>query len=173
MTDCALTLFEKQGYDATTVREIAGAAGVTEMTFFRHFATKESVLLDDPYDPAIANAVAHQPPSLPPLARAVGGVREAWGRVPEPEDATVRRRVRIAAATPSLRAGVSRNNAETERVIAEALESGGSGVLPARIAAAAVLAALTTALFAWAEGEDTRLAFAIETALATLEGSDG
>jgi AcrR family transcriptional regulator len=46
-----LELFLRDGYDATTVAAIARAAGVSHMTFFRHFPTKESVVLDDPYDP--------------------------------------------------------------------------------------------------------------------------
>ncbi len=39
-----LELFAERGYDATTVAQIAAAAGVTEMTFFRHFAGKREVL---------------------------------------------------------------------------------------------------------------------------------
>src|SRR5664279_5575250 len=55
---CALELFLRDGYDATTVAAISRAAGVSQMTFFRHFPTKESVVLDDPYDPVIAEQVA-------------------------------------------------------------------------------------------------------------------
>jgi AcrR family transcriptional regulator len=40
----ALDLFSKRGYDATSVSDIAAAAGVTERTFFRHFPTKDAVL---------------------------------------------------------------------------------------------------------------------------------
>ena len=57
----ALDLFARQGYDRTTVAEIAAAAGVTEMTFYRHFGSKDQLLLDDPYDPLIASAIGHQP----------------------------------------------------------------------------------------------------------------
>ena len=39
----ALELFEEQGYEPTTVEQIARAAGVTPMTFFRHFPTKDAV----------------------------------------------------------------------------------------------------------------------------------
>jgi AcrR family transcriptional regulator len=40
----AITLFEEQGYDDTTVAEIAESAGLTKRTFFRHFADKREVL---------------------------------------------------------------------------------------------------------------------------------
>ena len=60
----ALDLFAEYGFEATTVERIARAAGVSEMTFFRHFPTKDAVVLDDPFDPQIAAAVAAQPGSL-------------------------------------------------------------------------------------------------------------
>ncbi|MGH4006284.1 MAG: TetR/AcrR family transcriptional regulator, partial [Pseudonocardiaceae bacterium] len=53
----ALRLFLANGYDATTVEEIAAAAGVSHMTFFRHFPTKESVVDTDDYDPMIAELI--------------------------------------------------------------------------------------------------------------------
>lgn len=40
-------LFTERGYDATTIRDIAGAAGVTERTFFRYFASKEELILGE------------------------------------------------------------------------------------------------------------------------------
>ena len=54
----ALHLFASRGYEQTTVADIAAAAGVTPMTFFRHFGDKEGVVLGDPYDPLIARLVA-------------------------------------------------------------------------------------------------------------------
>src|SRR5690625_7043573 len=72
LATCALELFEVHGFENTTVAQIAEAAGVSEMTFFRHFATKERAILADPYDPAIASAIAAQPPG-PPLIRRLGG----------------------------------------------------------------------------------------------------
>ena len=64
----ALDLFERRGFDATTVAEIAEAAGVTPMTFFRHFPSKSQALLEDPYDPVIAAAVAGRPWTWAPWA---------------------------------------------------------------------------------------------------------
>ena len=105
---CGLELFERQGFDETTVAQIAAAAGVTQMTFFRHFPAKELLIVDDPYDPILAAEIAAQPRRFRPLTRVVRGVRAAWSQLPEPASDLVRRRVRIAASTPSLRAGSPR-----------------------------------------------------------------
>ena len=42
----ALELFAEHGFDQTTAAQIAGLAGVTERTFFRHFPDKREVLFD-------------------------------------------------------------------------------------------------------------------------------
>lgn len=170
---CALDLFERQGYERTTARQIASAAGVSEMTFFRHFPAKHSVVLDDPYDVAIAAAVSAQPRHLDPLRRAVRGLRAAWEQVPEPEADVVRRRVRIVAETPSLHSQMRHNNAETERLIVDQLVAGGTDPLRAEVAAAATLGAVTAALFHWATRASTTLGEAVLSALDTLEGPDG
>ncbi|MDV7245308.1 MULTISPECIES: TetR family transcriptional regulator [Rhodococcus] len=47
ISETALTLFEHKGVEATTVGEIAQAAGVSQRTFFRYFATKEEAALRD------------------------------------------------------------------------------------------------------------------------------
>jgi AcrR family transcriptional regulator len=168
--DVALDLFERDGYERTTVAQIAAAAGVSEMTFFRHFGSKEAVLFDDPYDPVIAQAVAAQPRDLPPLARLIAAFRASWALVAE-EGGSVRRRLRLAAA-PGLRGAVTRNTLQTERVVAEQLVNDGVGAAEARIAAAAVLAAMTTALLVWAQSDDDRpMGEAIEQALDVLDGA--
>jgi len=44
LVEAALRLFREQGYDGTTVGQIAGAAGVAKGTFFNYFETKEAIL---------------------------------------------------------------------------------------------------------------------------------
>lgn len=169
LVEHGLDLFERQGYDATTVAQIARAAGVTEMTFFRYFPAKEHLLLDDPYDPQLTAAVAAQPRDLPPFLRAARGIREAWRSLPEPETPIIRRRIRITAQTPSLRGAMWRSTGNTERAIVEQLVADGAAPAVARVAAASVLAALVAGLFLWADDEQTTLAEAIERALDVIE----
>lgn len=168
----ALELFDERGYAATTAAAIAARAGVSEMTFFRHFASKDAVLVDDPYDPLIAEAVGRQAKDLPPLAAAVAGVREAWGAVPAPAGSEVRDRLRIVSRTPSLRGALARNSGATTDAIAGALRSRGVPQADAHIAAAATIGALNAALLEWADGDDPDLGSAIEAALRVLACGD-
>ncbi|NNH74139.1 TetR family transcriptional regulator [Nocardia uniformis] len=171
LQECALDLFERQGYEQTTVAQIAAAAGVTEMTFFRHFPVKHQALFDDPYDPMMAAAVAAQPRELSALARTVQGVGQIAARLPEVEHDLMRRRIRLIARTPALRGAMWRSTAETERLIADQLVADGADPLQAGVVAAAVLAGLTSALLSWADQERATLAETITAALAALEGS--
>ena len=126
LVEAGLDLFERQGYEATTVAQIARAAGVTEMTFFRYFPAKEHLLLDDPYDPVLTAAIGEQPRDLAPFTRAARGIRAAWRALPEPETPVIRRRVRIAANTPALRGAVWRSTGNTEQAIIEQLVADGA-----------------------------------------------
>jgi AcrR family transcriptional regulator len=151
----AIRLFSERGFDEVTVEEVAQAAGVSHMTFFRYFPTKQSVVLDDPYDPLIGAAVAAQDPTLPALERVRRGLLATWDEVDAPGDAMTRRRIVLAASHRALRAGVWENNLRTEDIVVEALTSTGASELEARVAAGAVNGALTAALFHWAEDPET------------------
>lgn len=171
ITGAALSLFLSQGFDETTVAEIAAAAGVSEMTFFRYFKSKDAVVVDDPYDPFIASAIAIQPRDLAPIVRAARGIREAWGSIPEPGDERTRDRIKVAAATPSLQASMWKNNAATSEFIAAQLVVDGANPLAAQVAASACLGALMAALLDWSQTEEGSLGERVAFALEVLEGS--
>jgi len=166
----ALELFDERGYEATTAANIAERAGVTEMTFFRHFPSKSSLLIEDPYDPLIAEAIGRQPPHLSPIAAAIGAIAEGWRSVPPPASAEVRDRLRIVSRTPSLRGAIATSNAATEAAISGALIARGVPLPDARIAASATMGALTAALLDWADGDDPDFGVAIDAALRVLAG---
>lgn len=169
LTSCAMELFETRGFDNTTVAQIAQAADVSEMTFFRHFDTKDQVVLFDPYDPEIASAIAAQPPKDPAVLRATRGVRKVLSRMPEEEVAHLRRRLQIISDSPRLRAASASASADSQHRIGDQLVADGAPAIVARAAAAAVVAALGAALLEWVEAEHLSLSAAIDVALRTLE----
>jgi AcrR family transcriptional regulator len=170
LTRASMELFAERGYESTTVAAIAERAGVTEMTFFRHFASKSAVLVADPYDPMIAEAIIRQPAGMAPLTAAISAIAEGWRAIAPTAGSEVRVRLRIVSATPSLRGEVTRSNAETEAAIAGALIARGAPGTEAAIAAAATMAALSAALLDWADGDDPDLGSAIDAAQRVLTG---
>src|ERR1700710_505998 len=72
----AMELFTEQGYDRTTVADIAGRAGLTERTFFRHFADKREVLFagQDRFVALIVDSLTAAPTDLSPLDAVVTGL---------------------------------------------------------------------------------------------------
>ncbi|GAA1783151.1 TetR/AcrR family transcriptional regulator [Agromyces lapidis] len=171
LTEVALDLFERDGFDRTTTASIAAAAGVSEMTFFRHFGTKQGVLFDDPYDPAIVHAIAGRREG-PLLRRITEGMRQAWAELPEPAEAQVRRRIAIVATTPELRAGMRANMERTEDAVVGQLVADGSNAFDARVAAASVMSGVAAGLLEWAASSDGRLHDRLMAALTVAGGAD-
>jgi len=145
----ALRLFLEHGYDETTVAEIAAAAGVSHMTFFRHFPTKESVVVGDPYDPLIAEAVRRQPIELPAFERVRRGLLAAWSQMPEMAVGETHDRIRLAVSHPGLRAASQQSTRATEEIVVAALEDTGVPHVEAIVATGACLGAIMAALVDW------------------------
>ena len=68
LTDVAMDLFLRQGFDATTVDEIAATAGISRRSLFRYFASKEAIIFDNLQDigEQLAEALAKRPPEEDP-----------------------------------------------------------------------------------------------------------
>ncbi|GAA4401094.1 TetR/AcrR family transcriptional regulator [Tsukamurella soli] len=100
----AITLFAEQGYDETTVAQIAEAAGLTKRTFFRYFSDKREVLFNGSHEleQLWVDAVAAAPPGASPMVAVSAGldrVAELFAeRLP-----FAALRSRIVAANPELR----------------------------------------------------------------------
>src|SRR5262249_4657684 len=66
----AMRLFHEQGYEETTIEQIAEAVEISPSTFFNYFRTKEDVVFYDPYDPLFV-AMLKARPSDEPLGVAI------------------------------------------------------------------------------------------------------
>jgi AcrR family transcriptional regulator len=99
----ALQLFQEQGYEATTVEQIAEAAEVSPSTFFRYFPTKEDVVLYDDLDPILFAAFEAQPAELNPIQAMRRALRQVFASVPAAEVEQQWERGRLVLAVPELR----------------------------------------------------------------------
>jgi AcrR family transcriptional regulator len=79
MVLAAVDLFTEQGYDATTVAQIAERAGVTKSTFFRHFADKRELLVagQEALSRLLAEGIAEAPETASPLEAVAAGLERA------------------------------------------------------------------------------------------------
>jgi AcrR family transcriptional regulator len=173
----AMRLFLERGYDETTVNEIAATAGVSPMTVYRHFPTKEDLVLRDEYDPLIADRVAARPADEPLVRRIGNALVEGIDR---PADGTgdtelLLTRLRLILRTPALRARRWEAQFATQQAIVERLR--GDPPDPDRefrlwVATGACLSAAGVAVLRWAEEDGrTDLARLVADALDIL--SDG
>jgi AcrR family transcriptional regulator len=117
----ALRLFREQGYQATTVEQIAAAAEVSPSTFFRYFPTKEDVVLQDDMDTRMMTAFARQPPDLAPIAAVRAAMREAWDSFTPQEWEQIREGGRLSLSVPEIRARAMSEFARTINVLAAVL----------------------------------------------------
>jgi AcrR family transcriptional regulator len=169
---CALRLFSEQGYDATTVEQIAAAAGVSHMTFFRYFPAKEDVALSDSYDPLIAQAL-QQTPATWPLTRRIRTVLvQGLRQVYDTDRDALFAQNKLIISTPALRERLWAQQIVTQQLILQALSGGRDDLPPSfqdRVTVAACLAAATTAILTWIDNGGTpELPDLIEQAFDTL-----
>ena len=100
--DHALRLFREQGYDRTTVEQIAEAAEVSPSTFFRYFPTKEDVVLYDALDPLLIEAFGRQPQGIPSIEAMRIAMHEVWGRLSAEQIAEQAQRGQLVYSVPAL-----------------------------------------------------------------------
>jgi AcrR family transcriptional regulator len=149
----AMRLFLDKGYPATTVQEIATAAGVSHMTFFRYFPSKEDVVLADDYDPLIVELLRKRPASEPDVEKLRRALLAGLTVLSSADRQALLDRTRLVLRTPALRARLWENQLQTEELLVRALTSEGEGAdgLARRVLVAGCLAAVTTALLVWVE----------------------
>ncbi len=158
LREAAIELFVANGYDATTVAEIADRAQVSEPTFFRYFPTKAAVFLvplEDRIDKTL-NALEELPTDLTPLQACIRTAEgaDAVDLLPAPIEAPYLREMR---STPALHiAMLDAFDVATDRAsieFARRLDLRPDD-LEVRLTAAAVLGCLQEVFFQWATSTD-------------------
>ncbi len=169
--DHALRLFAEKGYDATTVEEIAAAAGVSHMTFFRYFPRKEAVVEYDEYDPRLEELIAARPPEEPPLTALHKAIRAGLEAIVTTDRDALLQRTRLVLNNPVLRSRNVIAQDATRDLFARALarRAGLSEPdLAAMVQASAALGAVGVAMMAWAESDDADPVALIDEAFSAL-----
>jgi AcrR family transcriptional regulator len=168
----ALRLFHEQGYADTTVEQIADVSEISPSTFFRYFPTKESVVLDDDYDPIIIEEFKRQPKDYSPIQALRGALKAAFLNFTVVERAAVRKRMELIMSVPELRAASLNQVSNTVNMIAVMIaERVGrdSSDIEVLTFAGAVIGAITSVLYYYAENPDLKIEKAIDDALVQLE----
>ncbi len=98
-----MRLIQKQGYDKTTIEQIAAAVEVSPSTFFNYFPSKEDVVLYDAYDPIIGKLLMERPADEP-LGVAIRNVLEEMAGIFERDRDIILARARLWLEVPALRA---------------------------------------------------------------------
>jgi AcrR family transcriptional regulator len=158
LQEAALALYSERGFDQTTAAQIAAQAGVTERTFFRHFADKREVLFGGSVllQERITDGVAGAPPADGPLEAVAKGLDAAAAMLGEARRDLTRQRQAVIAANPELRERELAKLADYSAAVAAALRERGASERQANLAAEAGMTVLRVALQQWANGDDDR-----------------
>ena len=149
----ALDLFAEQGYDNTTVAQIAERAGLTKSTFFRHFPDKREVLAagQDTLSQLFEGGIAAAPASSTPLEAVATGL-DAAAAAFTPERRDLGRKMQAAiAASRELQERDTLKRVGLATAVTDALKLRGVPDPTASLAAEIGILALRTAHARWSE----------------------
>ena len=151
----AVDLFTDQGYDQTTVAQIAERAGVTRSTFFRHFADKREVLVagQDTLSRLLAEGIADAPAGAGPLDAVANGLQRASTAM-GPANRELGPRLKAAiAASAELQERDALKHVSLAAAMTAALIARGVADPTAQLASEMGVLALKRGFATWSEGD--------------------
>jgi AcrR family transcriptional regulator len=156
LQEAALALYSERGFDQTTAAQIADQAGLTERTFFRHFADKREVLFGGSVvlKERIVEGVANAPAADGPLDAVAGGLDSAAAMLGESRRDLTRLRQSVIAANPELRERELAKLADYAAAVASTLRARGVREPQATLAADAGMTVLRVAVQRWVDADD-------------------
>jgi AcrR family transcriptional regulator len=148
-----MELYTERGFEPTTVAEIARRAGLTERTFFRHFADKREVLFagTDRLQELMVGAVSSAPQDAAPIEAVTAGVEAAATILPE--RAYARMRHALIARNPILQERELIKMASLATAFAKALRQRGVTEPAASLTAEAGVAVFRISFERWVGGD--------------------
>jgi AcrR family transcriptional regulator len=159
LEEAAMELYGERGFDQTTVAEIAARAGLTERTFFRHYADKREVLFGggETLAERLVAAVAAAPEGETPLETVVAALEMTGALIQESRGRDfARARRSVIAANAELQERELIKLASWADTLAGALRERGVGARPATLAAQTGIAVFHVAFGRWVDdgGDD-------------------
>ena len=159
LQEAALALYSERGFDQTTAAQIAERAGLTERTFFRHFADKREVLFGGSalLKDRIVNGVAGAPATDGPLDAVSAGLDAAAAMLGESRrDLDTPTSGRVGCQPGTARARTRQTGGLRRRRSPPRCISAGSREPQATLAAESGMTVLRVAMQTWATGDDDR-----------------
>ncbi|WP_394435980.1 TetR/AcrR family transcriptional regulator [Streptomyces sp. SGAir0957] len=153
----ALDLYSEHGFEQTTAAQIAERAGLSERTFFRHYADKREVLFGGAthMEKFFVETLTGAPDTAGPLD-AIAATLEAAGELFEGRYAFARQRQDVIMASPELRERELNKLASLSRAVADTLERRGVPADTAHLAAEVGIAVFKVGFERWIGSDGTR-----------------
>jgi AcrR family transcriptional regulator len=149
LVDAAVDLFDRQGYDQTTVAEIAAGAQVSPRSFFSYFGSKEEILFPD-CDRRLqvaAHVIAGRAPGQRPAQVMVAVLQQILAADTAPDSRMARVRMRLVIEAPAVRGRCLQVSFSAQREVARLLHAAFPAELD-EVTAASLVGALTGAVTA-------------------------
>jgi AcrR family transcriptional regulator len=150
--EVALDLFGEHGYDGVTVEQIAAAADLSPSSIYRHFGTKEQLILWDDYDPRIFERMADKLATHPPVEAMYLAIRDVYAQIFDRDERLIRLRMRYTIEESSVQASVALQTDQLAQFVASLLaEHTGrpDDDLEVRVIGGALIGALSASIRQW------------------------
>ncbi len=173
--ETALRLFDQEGFESVTVLDIANAADMSESTLYRHFGTKEGIVLWDEHDADLDRALGSRFKNQPPLEAIRDAFIEDLGRRYDEDGGYQLRRIQFIYKTEAIHAAAIEadliNRTELSKALGYILKKPHRRA--AQLLAATALVALDVAIEQWQDDNGKRpLAVIIEETFTDLQRID-
>jgi mycofactocin system transcriptional regulator len=168
----ALRLFTDQGFDATTIEQIAAEAGVSKRTFFRYFSSKASVLWSEfDHEVGTIRAALAQVPAGVPMMAAIRQAVVTANHYGPPDVPELRLRMNLIGTVPALQSSAAVHYGAWEQAISDFVAARigqpADSLYPLAVGRA-TLAACRAAYDRWSARADADLTYYLDAALAAL-----